>query len=185
MLARMADLLADDALDALIEGLPASGTVPLRLEEDRAGRTLVKADDGVLQALRALPRVVGELKRLRQQVADLEAKQERQATRAAPAKEPEAPSAETLDDLGSLLSAPFRVSPRAASAAKTEPLAALAVQVARATSEGASDKEKARLIAMAFAASEGDLDGFWEARRSRKAPGSDKGKGSKRAGGGS
>jgi len=63
-------------------------------------------------------------------------------------------------------------------------LAALAVQVARATSEGASEKEKARLIAMAFTASEGDLEGFWEARRSRKAPGA-AGKTSKRGGGGS
>lgn len=184
MLAKVGDSLADDELDGLIEGLPSGGGVPLRLEEDPAGRTIVKPDERVVQALRALPRLVGELKRLRREVADLEAKQERQAARALSPKAAEPPPAETLDDLGSLLSAPFRVSPRAASAARTEPLAALAVQVARATSEGASDKEKARLIAMAFAASEGDLDGFWEARRSRKAPGSET-KGSKRRGGAS
>src|SRR5262245_24042208 len=174
----MAELLSDDDLDGLLEGLPAGGAVPLRLEEDRAGRAIVKPDDAVVAALRAFPRVVAEVKRLREQVAGLEAKQERQSVRAS-AKEPPAPPAETLDDLGSLLSAPFRVSPRAAAAAKTEPLAALAVQVARATSEGASDKEKARLTAMAFAASEGDLEGFWEARKSRKAPGAP----SKRGGG--
>jgi hypothetical protein len=183
MLAVVADLLGDDALDALLERLPAGGGLSLRLEDDRAGRTIVKPDDSVVEALRLLPRLVAELKRARGQVSDLEAKQERQAARPA-AKEPPPLSEETLDDLGSLLSAAFRVSPRAAEAAKTEPLAALAVQVAKATADGASEKEKARLIAMAFAASEGDLDGFWEARRSRKAPGA-AGKAGKRGGGAS
>jgi len=169
----------DDDLDALLETLPAGGAIPLRLEEDRAGRAVVKPDEGAVKALRALPGLAAEVRRLRQQVADLEARASRQDKRPAAAREAPPPS-ETLDDLGTLLSAPFRISPRAASAAKTEPLAALAVQVARATAEGASDKEKARLIAMAFAASEGDLDGFWEARRSRKAPGAPTGKASKR-----
>lgn len=160
----------DDDLDALLARLPPGGAIPLRMEEDRAGRAVVKPDEGAVQALRALPGLAAEVRRLRQQVAGLEARSKRKDSKPdAPARE--APAEETLDDLGSLLSAPFRISPRAASAAKTEPLAALAVQVARASAEGASDKEKARLIAMAFAASEGDLDGFWEARRSRKAPG--------------
>lgn len=180
----VADLLGDDALDALLERLPAGGGLSLRIEEDRAGRTIVKADDAVVEALRLLPRLVAELKRVRGQLSDLEAKQERQAARPAAKEPPPPPSEETLDDLGSLLSAAFRVSPRAADAAKTDPLAALAVQVAKATADGASEKEKARLIAMAFAASEGDLDGFWEARRSRKAPGAT-GKAGKRGGGGS
>jgi hypothetical protein len=171
----------EDDLDELMQRLPSGGGVPLRLEEDRAGRAYVKPDEGVVQALRALPGLVSEVRRLRQQVEDLEASQERHAQKAsARVTEREPPPAETLDDLGSLLSAAFRVSPRAVSAAKTEPLAALAVQVARATADGASDKEKARLIAMAFAASEGDLDGFWEARRSRKAPGAKPAKASKR-----
>lgn len=160
----------DDDLDSLLARLPPGGGIPLRLEEDRAGRAVVKPDDGAVQALRALPGLAAELRRLRQQVADMEARSKRTAAREdAPPRE--APAPETLDELGSLLSAPFRVSARAASAAKTEPLAALAVQVARATAEGAHEREKARLIAMAFAASEGDLDGFWEARRSRKAAG--------------
>jgi hypothetical protein len=158
----------DDDLDSLLARLPPGGAIPLRLEEDRAGRAVVKPDDGAVQALRALPGLAAELRRLRQQVVEMEARSKRTASEP-PARE--APPPETLDELGSLLSAPFRVSPRAASAAKTEPLAALAVQVARATAEGASEREKARLIAMAFAASEGDLDGFWEARKSRKAPG--------------
>jgi hypothetical protein len=172
----------DDDLDALLANLPAGGAIPLRLEEDHAGRAVVKPDEGAVKALRALPGLAAEVRRLRRQVADLEARTTREAAKR-DASPREAPAAETLDDLGSLLSAPFRISPRAAEAAKTEPLAALAVQVARATAEGASDKEKARLIAMAFAASEGDLDGFWEARRSRKAPGTPARKPSKRQGG--
>jgi hypothetical protein len=184
MLTVVADLLGDDALDALLERLPTGGSLSLRLEEDRAGRTIVKPDDAVVEALRLLPRLVGELKRVRGQVAEMEAKQERQAARPAPPEPSPAPSEETLDDLGSLLSAAFRVSPRAAEAARTEPLAALAVQVAKASADGASEKEKARLIAMAFAASEGDLEGFWQARRSRKAPGA-AGKAGKRGGGAS
>jgi hypothetical protein len=73
------------------------------------------------------------------------------------------------EDAGALLAAPFRVSARAAAAARTEPLSALAVQVAKALSPDASPVERARLIAMAFAASQGDLESFWAARRQRKA----------------
>lgn len=164
----MSDRTSDE-WDELLERLPAGGSIPLRLEEDRAGRSFVKPDEAAVEALRAFPRLVTEVRRLRQEVADLEARQERQAARPAP-QEPAPPPVEMLDDLGSLLSAAFRVSPRAASAARTEPLAALAVQVAKAVADDAPDKEKARLIAMAFAASEGDLDAFWEARRSRKDP---------------
>jgi hypothetical protein len=39
--------------------------------------------------------------------------------------------------------------------------------VARALGEGASDVDRARLIAMALAASQGDMDRFWEARKQR------------------
>jgi hypothetical protein len=170
--------LGDDDLDGLLARLPPGGAIPLRLEEDRSGRAIVLPDDGAVRALRAVPSLVAEVRRLRQRVAEAEAKQERKAH--APVAERSEVRVETLDDLGSLLSAPFRVSPRAADAAKTEPLAALAVQVARATAEEAPEKEKARLIAMAFAASEGDLDAFWEARRSRKAPGAGKDKAGKR-----
>jgi hypothetical protein len=167
-----------DDLDALLARLPAGGAIPLRIEEDRTGRALVLPDDGALAAVRAVPSLVAEVKRLRRAVKEHEDRRREQDARpravpepAAPPPAPEIPEG-ALDDLGSLLSAPFRVSPRAAAAAKDDPLAALAVQVARATGDGAPEKERARLIAMAFAAAEGDLDGFWEARRSRKAPGS-------------
>jgi hypothetical protein len=176
MLGSMADPLDD--LDTLLARLPPGGAIPLRIEEDRTGRSLVLPDDGALAAVRAVPSLAAEVKRLRRALKEHEDRRREQAAQeqAPPPPPAEAPAPEipegALDDLGSLLSAPFRVSPRAAAAAKDDPLAALAVQVAKATGEGAPDKERARLIAMAFAAAEGDLDGFWEARRSRKAPGS-------------
>lgn len=167
-----------DDLDALLARLPPGGAIPLRIEEDRAGRALVLPDDGALAAVRAVPSLAAEVKRLRRALKEHEDRRRERDERERSTPEPAAPERPApeipegaLDDLGSLLSAPFRVSPRAAAAAKDDPLAALAVQVARATGDGAPEKERARLIAMAFAAAEGDLDGFWEARRSRKAPG--------------
>jgi hypothetical protein len=59
------------------------------------------------------------------------------------------------------------VSPKAAAAAKDDPLAALAVQVARSLAEDASEVDRARLIAMAFAAAQGNLEAFWQARKQR------------------
>ena len=75
---------------------------------------------------------------------------------------------EQAEAAGALLAAPFRVTAKAAAAARTDPLSALAVQVAKALSPDASPVERARLIAMAFAASQGDLEAFWTARRQRK-----------------
>ena len=57
--------------------------------------------------------------------------------------------------------------PKESKAAQTDPLVALSVQVARALQSDAKEIERARLIAMAFAASKGDLDSFWTARRMR------------------
>ena len=68
------------------------------------------------------------------------------------------------------LAAPFRVGPREMKAAQTDPLAALSVQVAKALQPDAKEIERARLIAMAFAASKGDLDAFWAARKMRTQP---------------
>jgi len=87
-----------------------------------------------------------------------------------PARPPrnEAPD-EEAEAAGALLAAPFRVSAKAAAAARADPLAALAVQVAKALAPDASPVDRARLIAMAFAASQGDLEAFWAARRQRKA----------------
>jgi hypothetical protein len=73
-----------------------------------------------------------------------------------------------MDDEAALsLAAPFRVGPKEMKAAQTDPLAALSVQVAKALQPDAKELERARLIAMAFAASKGDLDAFWAARKMR------------------
>ena len=83
---------------------------------------------------------------------------------------PRAAEAFAVDDAAGLgLAAPFRVGPKEMKAAQTDPLAALSVQVARALQPDAKEVERARLIAMAFAASQGDLEAFWAARRQRKA----------------
>jgi hypothetical protein len=149
----------------------APSDITFSMEQDR-GRVSMVPDANARKALRAVPRLVAEVRRLRTRVQELEedeARRKREARRATPdAKEKPAREAPTpSEDLASLLAAPFRVSPRAASAAKDDPLAALAVQVARSLAEDASDVERARLIAMAFAASQGNMDAFWQARKQR------------------
>jgi hypothetical protein len=155
-----------------IEELAPTGEIPLRLEQDRAGRAWIEPGEGARKALRAVPRLVAEVRRLRARVEDLQQQEERRAQDERRAKKDEPPARAQKappqsEDLGSLLAAPFRVSSRAASAAKDDPLAALAVQVARSMAEDASDVERARLIAMAFAAAEGNLEAFWHARKQR------------------
>ena len=65
------------------------------------------------------------------------------------------------------MAAPFHVGPKEMKAAASDPLAALAVQVARALLPDAREVERARLIAMAFAATRGHMDDFWAARKMR------------------
>jgi hypothetical protein len=122
----------------------------------------------------ALPRLREDLRAVRAEAETLRAalekeKQSREAGRPPPVRSSrnEAPD-EEAEAAGALLAAPFRVSAKAAAAARSDPLAALAVQVAKALSPDASPVDRARLIAMAFAASQGDLEAFWAARRQRK-----------------
>ena len=125
---------------------------------------------------RTLPRLVAELRAARREAESSSAALEKEKARAKASGEParsapgpsRAEAVEQTEAAGAFLAAPFRVSAQAATAARTEPLAALAVQVAKALSPEASPVEKARLIAMAFAASQGDLDAFWTARKQRK-----------------
>jgi hypothetical protein len=165
----MASGLTEADLDEL-EKAPRELT--FTLEQER-GRALVIPDDTARKALLAVPRLVAEVRRLRGRVQDMEVEEtrrEKEARRGKPAdkeKEKPARAAEPAEDLASLLAAPFRVSPRTAAAAKDDPLAALAVQVARSMSDDAGDVERARLIAMAFAAAQGNMDAFWQARRQR------------------
>ncbi|HEY3120111.1 MAG TPA: hypothetical protein VGL15_05775 [Vicinamibacteria bacterium] len=114
-------------------------------------------------------RLAAALRKQRAETEDLRSRLERQESR----DQPRGPRREAAGDLEEeaavSLAAPFHVSPKAIHAAKTDPLQALAVQVARAMQPDAREVERARLLAMAFAASRGDLEGFWAARRQRGA----------------
>jgi hypothetical protein len=137
------------------------------------GRAIVETLESARQDV---PRLAEEVKRLRQEI-DSARTAARDAARARPTEKEERPSAprqaETfaMDDEAALgLAAPFRVGPKEMKAAQTDPLAALSVQVARALQPDAKEIERARLIAMALAASRGDLDAFWSARKMRAVP---------------
>jgi hypothetical protein len=135
------------------------------------GRTIVETLESARQDL---PRLVEEVRRLRAE-ADNARASARETARARPPSKDERPAppprpAETFamdDDAALSLAAPFRVGPKEMKAAQTDPLAALSVQVAKALQPDAKEIERARLIAMAFAASKGDLDAFWSARKMR------------------
>jgi len=74
-----------------------------------------------------------------------------------------------LENVPASLIAPFHPDARTLSAAKENPLVALAVQATKAMQPDASELERARLLAMAYAASTGDLERFWTARAQRSA----------------
>jgi hypothetical protein len=167
----MASGLTEAELDELQN---APSDITFSMEQDR-GRVSMVPDESARKALRAVPRLVGEVRRLRGRVQELEEEESRRAREARrvkleakPEAKPAAREAPTpAEELAALLAAPFRVSPRAAAAAKDDPLAALAVQVARSLADDAGDVERARLIAMAFAAAQGNMDAFWQARKQR------------------
>ena len=136
-----------------------------------AGATVLEALDA---ARVALPRLVAEVRRLRTALEDARAHPAPRPA-AAPVPVPGRGPARVIEmplddeDTPLALAAAFRVGPREAKAAQTDPLAALAVQVAKALPPDAKELERARLIAMALAASRGDLDAFWSARKMRAA----------------
>ena len=153
----------------------AEDVVHLYAPEEK-GRAIVE----ILESARQdLPRLAEEVRRLREEI-DAARAAARDASRARPAEKAEkderpsparAAEAFAMDDDSALsLAAPFRVGPKETKAAQTDPLVALSVQVARALQPDAKEIERARLIAMAFAASKGDLDAFWAARRMRTQP---------------
>jgi hypothetical protein len=116
-----------------------------------------------------LPRLVAEVRRLREEV---DALQSEKSARPAAAPAPRRPPAEAMEideDAPLGLAAPFHVGPKEMKAAASDPLAALAVQVSRALLPDAKEIERARLIAMAFAATRGQMDDFWAARKMRSA----------------
>lgn len=131
-----------------------------------------KAITSLLDAARAdVPRLVAEVQRLRAEVEMLQAEKDRRPDRPAAAavvaKRPAMDDLEIDDDSALALAAPFHVGPKEMKAAATDPLAALSVQVARALLPDAKEIERARLIAMAFAASRGQMEDFWAARKMR------------------
>jgi hypothetical protein len=163
------DTVDDRELDELQRLAPAGSTISFQLEQGRDGRAWLRPDEAAEKAYRAVPRLVETVRRLRREVEAAREDSERAAKKDRPIA-PALPDPEkqgAAEALGSLLSAPFSVSPRAISAAKDDPLKALAVQVARALGEEAPEIERARLIAMALAASQGEMERFWEARRQR------------------
>jgi hypothetical protein len=111
-----------------------------------------------------VPRLVAAVRALKGEVEDLRARPAQESAKSPPKR----PSTD-LGDVPAALVAPFRPNPRALDAAKSDPLAALAVQVSRAMQPDAKDIDRARLIAMAFAASRGDMDTFWAATKQRSA----------------
>jgi len=151
----------------------ADDAVHLYAPQDK-GRAIVETLESARQDL---PRLAEEVRRLREE-ADRARTAAREAARSRPpdkgerpAAPPRAAEAFAVDDDSALsLAAPFRVGPKEMKAAQTDPLAALSVQVAKALQPDAKEIERARLIAMAFAASKGDLDAFWAARKMRTQP---------------
>ena len=130
----------------------------------------------VMSAGEDLKALVAEVRRLRAEVEDAQSR----AAKAAPAARgviTKAAPEEADEEASALLAAPFHVGARTAKAAQSDPLVALAVQASRALQPDAKDVERARLIAMSLAATTGDLDAFWAARRQRggkKKPGAAK-----------
>ena len=145
------------ASDVFVQREAGQDAAQLHAAED-VGEAVMAAG-GDLKALAA------EVRRLQAHVDDAEA---RTAVKPAPtlAFRPQ-PSAELEEQASGLLSAPFHVSAKATKAAQTDPLVALAVQASKALQPDAREIERARLIAMSLAATNGDMEAFWAARRQR------------------
>ena len=117
--------------------------------------------EAVMNAGADLKALAAEVRRLQSVVDEAQA-------RAAKAPATKTGPPPPLDEEASaLLAAPFHVSAKANKAAQTEPLVALAVQASKALQPDAKEVERARLIAMSLAATNGDMDAFWAARRQR------------------
>lgn len=151
---------------------PEPDLTAIEAEARRLSSAAAGLSDNIRQGLRGLQEELhaarAEVDTLRAALEKEKASREKGGAAAPPRGRSEAPS-EEAEAAGALLAAPFRVSAKAAAAARTDPLAALAVQAAKALSPDAGPVERARLIAMAFAASQGDLESFWAARRQRNA----------------
>jgi hypothetical protein len=177
--------LSDDELAALEKSAAPVGQVGWRHQPGPLDVFILRGQDetvhlyappargeAILAALESaredVPRLVAEVRRLRAEVEDTQTRK-RDEPPAPAAAERRPPALDMPDDAPLGLAAPFRVGPREMKAAKEDPLVALAVQVAKALQSDAREVERARLIAMAFAAARGDTAGFWAARAQRGA----------------
>ena len=123
--------------------------------------------DGIEAAHATLPVLLDAVRWLQKDRAAREAREaERRETPEAPAARR---AAAEIQDVPLALVAPFRPTAQSLESAKTDPLTALAVQAAKAMQPDASELDRARLIAMAFAATRHDMDAFWTARSQRSA----------------
>lgn len=152
------------------------------LRDGERGATLIASAEtaaALLDALSAVPDELSErdreIRRLRERIEDLEARASEPAgkrgadktggARTAPDSARGAPA--TLENVPLALVAGFRPTAQMTAAAKKDPLLALAVQATKAVQPDASELDRARLVAMAYAASRGDLDAFWAASKQR------------------
>ena len=117
--------------------------------------------EAVMSAGTDLKALAAEVRRLQSEVEDAQAR----AAKASAARP--GPPPQLDEEASALLAAPFHVSAKASKAAQTDPLVALAVQASKALQPDAKEVERARLIAMSLAATNGDMDAFWAARRQR------------------
>jgi hypothetical protein len=154
-----------DALEMTTLGR-GDDAIRLYARHDVAGALLA-----VLDALpRALARAHEEAGDLRDELEKARAGLAAEAVPRAPGRStPDPKATATLENVPVALVAPFHPTPRTLAAAKSDPLVALAVQATKAMQPDAQEIERARLLAMAFAASQGDMERFWAARRQRSA----------------
>jgi hypothetical protein len=138
-------------------------------EPDR--KRMLAGKEAIDELWRALETARGTITRLSEAVRMLRRERDALQEKAAPGPKPvpAARAAASIDDVPAALIAPFHPSNAQLESAKTDPLAALAIQVAKAMAVDASELDRARLIAMSFAASRGDLENFWLARAQRSA----------------
>jgi hypothetical protein len=131
------------------------------------------ADDesasAIVGALQRLPELFAKLTKERDAAAaerdDLEdalQRAERAPRTPAPVSAPRPAAASTsIADVPLSMIGTFSVSPKLKAAAKKDPLAALVVQIDKAMAPGASELDRARLLAMAAAVGRGDMETFW------------------------
>lgn len=132
------------------------------LAEEETGKALIELLGAVPAVLERQEREIAAL------AHDVEAaNRNREALPPSPAASKPTGTTAALADVPLDLIGTFTVSAQMKSAAKKDPLLALAVQVAKAVEPDASPLEQARLRAMAAAVSRGDLETFWAASTER------------------